>query len=234
MLNGKTAWVTGASRGLGRAIARQLAGQGCRVALIARDSEALRALAAELGESASRAFPADLADREQVLRLASEASAWAPPDVLVNNAGLGDYRGFLEHTPSEHERIIDVNLRAVVHLCHGVLPGMLERGHGHIVNIASDLACRPMANMAVYAASKFGLRGLSLSLMKEFKDRGIRVSLVNPGMIDTAFHTGEEGRLDPASALQPAQVAETVLQLLTQPGFQMVDEITLHAVHQDY
>ena len=87
MLNGKTAWVTGASRGLGRAIARQLAGQGCRVALIARDSEALRALAAELGGSASRAFPADLADREQVLRLASEASAWAPPDVLVNARG---------------------------------------------------------------------------------------------------------------------------------------------------
>lgn len=234
MLNGKTAWVTGASRGLGRAIARLLFERGCRVGLIARSPEALQAVSSDLGGRECRTFSVDLADPERVHRLVEEASAWAPPDILVNNAGLGFYRDFLDLSPSEHDRIIDVNLRAAVHLCHGVLPGMLERGHGHIVNIASDLSFRPMANMAVYAASKFALRGFSLSLMKEFKDRGIRVSLVNPGMIDTAFHDGTEGRLDPRSALQPAELAEAVIAVLTQPGFQMVDEITLHAIHQDY
>lgn len=234
MLNGKTAWVTGASRGLGRAVARLLSERGCRVGLIARNPDALQTVSAELGGADCRTFPVDLADPGQVQRLVEEASDWAPADILVNNAGLGYYREFLDHAPSEHDRIIDVNLRAAVHLCHGVLPGMLERGHGHIVNIASDLSFTPLANMAVYAASKFALRGFSLSLMKEFKDRGIRVSLVNPGMIDTAFNDGEEGRLGPEAALQPAELAEAVIAVLTQPGFQMVDEITLHAIHQDY
>ena len=234
MLNGKTAWITGASRGLGRAIARLLSERGCRVGLIARSQDDLRTVSADLGSAESRTFPADLADPGQVTKLIEEASAWGPPDILVNNAGLGYYRGFLAHTPSEHDQIIDVNLRAAIHLCHGVLPGMLERGYGHIVNIASDLSFTPLANMAVYAATKFGLRGFSLSLMKEFKDRGIRVSLVNPGVIDTAFNNGEEGQLGPEAALQPAELAEAVIGVLTQPGFQMVDEITLHAVHQDY
>ncbi len=234
MLDGKTAWITGASRGLGRALAHRLAGAGCRVALISRDAEALRALADDLQGTGARVFTADLADRNQIQEVVAEASAWSPADILVNNAGLGYYREFLDHSPAEHDRIIDVNLRAAIHLSYGILPGMLERGHGHIVNIASDLSFTPLANMAVYAASKFGLRGFSLSLMKEVKDRGIRVSLVNPGMIDTAFHNGQEGQLGAEGALQPGELADAVVQVLTQPGFQMVDEITLHAVHQDY
>jgi short-subunit dehydrogenase len=234
MLSDKTAIVTGASRGLGRAIARALAGQHCRVALVARDRTGLEAVAGGIDGVEARAFPADLSKPEEVDRVLSDIAAWAPVDILVNNAGLGYYRPFLEHTPEEHERIVDVNVRAPIRLCQGVLPGMLERGAGHIVNIASDLSFTPLANMAVYAASKFALRGLSLSLMKEFKDRGVRVSLINPGMIDTAFNDGEEGRLGARSALQPDELARVVVDVLTQPGFQMVDEVTLHAVHQDY
>ena len=234
MLSDKTAIVTGASRGLGRAVARVLGEQHCRLALVARDEAGLAALAESLEGVDARIFPADLANRDDIRRVIADIAAWAPADILVNNAGLGFYRPFLEHSVEDHDRIIDVNVRAPVHLCQGVLPGMLERGAGHIVNIASDLAFTPLANMAVYAASKFALRGLSLSLMKEFKDRGVRVSLINPGMIDTAFNDGEEGRMGARSALQPDELARVVVQVLTQPGYQMVDEITLHAIHQDY
>ena len=235
MLSDKTAVVTGASRGLGRAVSRVLAREGCRLGLIARDASALSALAAELDGTEVHAVPADLARREDIdgaVRRVAESLGC--PEILVNNAGLGQYRPFLENTADDDDRIMDVNFRAAVHLTRGFLPGMLERGSGHIVNIASDLSFTPLANMAVYAASKFALRGFSLSLAREVKDRGVRVSLVNPGIIDTAFNDGEEGRQGAEAALQPGQLAEAVLQVLTQPGFQMVDEITLHAVHQDY
>jgi short-subunit dehydrogenase len=155
-------------------------------------------------------------------------------DILINNAGLGFYKPFLEHSPEEHDTIIDVNLRGLVHLTQGLLPPMLERGSGHVVNIASDVATTPIANMAVYAASKFAVRGFTLSLAREVKDRGVKVSLINPGIIDTGFNEGEEGSKDASWSLKPTELAALVVEVLLQPGYQMVDELTVHPQLQDY
>ena len=111
---------------------------------------------------------------------------------------------------------------------------MLKRGSGHIVNIASDVALTPIGNMAVYAASKFGVRGFSLSLAREVKGKGVKVSLINPGIVDTAFNDGEEGSKDGARALRPGQLAYLVVQVLEQPGYQMIDELTVHPQMQEY
>jgi short-subunit dehydrogenase len=179
-------------------------------------------------------IPCDLARGEEIARVCEGVNAAGSVDILINNAGFGFYRPFLDHSPSEHDAIIDVNLRAVIHLTQWLLPPMLKRGSGHIVNIASDVALTPIGNMAVYAASKFGVRGFSLSLAREVKGKGVKVSLINPGIVDTAFNDGEEGSKDGARALRPGQLASLVVQVLEQPGHQMIDELTVHPQMQEY
>ena len=139
-----------------------------------------------------------------------------------------------ERAERDSTALIDLNLRAAVHLTHAVLPGMIGAGGGRIINIASDLAVRPLGNMSVYTATKFALRGFSLSLSTEVRPHNVRVTLVNPGMIDTAFGGGKEGGLGPDIALQPRQLAELVVELASQPAHQLVDEVTVHALGQDY
>ena len=156
------------------------------------------------------------------------------PDVLINNAGIGWWRPFLEHSAQDHDLMIDLNFRAVVHLTQALLPRMIERGSGHLINIASDLADRPLGNMAVYTATKYAMRGFSLSLSQELRPRGIGVSLLDPGLIDTSFHDSEEGSLDEAVALKPGPLAQLVLTIMEQPGHQLIDEIVVHARGQDY
>ena len=234
----KTALVTGAGRGLGKAIAERLAQAGCQLALIARNRDELETLAWQLGETydvKAKAFACDLSDQSALFATARAILAeFNSVDVLINNAGTGSYKPFDEHSVDEHNAIIDVNFKAAVHLTHALLPAMQAQQQGQIINIASDLSTRPLANMAVYAASKFALRGFSLSLMREVKEHGIKVGLLNPGIIDTHFNNGTPGHQSPANALQPTQLAETVYQMLTQPQFQMIDELTIHPQNQDF
>ncbi len=232
-LTNKAAVVTGASKGLGRAIAKRLAQEGCNLALVARSAEALAQLANELITEhgiKAHAFAVDLSCTEATLQCAEQIQAtFGAVDILINNAGSGYYKPFMEHTPAEHDAIIDVNIKAAIHLSYALLPSMLERRQGHIINIASDLSTRPLGNMAVYAASKFALRGFSLSLLQEVQKHGIKVSLLNPGIIDTCFNNNTPGNQSAQQALQPDALAETVFQMLTQPQFQLIDELTVHA-----
>jgi short-subunit dehydrogenase len=235
-LQGRTAVVTGASRGLGRALALGLAEQGADLVLVARDSERLEEVAGEAGRIGvgCTSVLCDLADREALDRACTRIDAAGHVDILINNAGLGAYKAFLEHSAEEHDRILEVNLRALIHLTYRLLPAMLARGSGQILNIASDVATVPIANMAVYAASKHAVRGFTLSLAREVKSSGIKVSLVNPGIIDTGFDNAEQGTKDPSWSLRPAELAELIIDVLRQPGFQMIDELTVHPQMQGY
>ena len=230
--------ITGASRGLGRCLAVAGAKRAHRLALTARDAAGLERLAADLRQEHGcevQCFPGDLSLPGLAQQCARHVEdSMGAPDVLINNAGIGWWRSFLEHSDEDHDRLIDLNFRAVVHLTHALLPAMTQRGHGHIINIASDLADRPLGNMTVYTATKHALRGFSHSLSQEVRPLGIKVSLLNPGMIDTSFHTMEEGSLDEAVALKPGPLAELVMTMLEQPGHQVVDEMTVHAARQDY
>ncbi len=225
--------VTGASRGLGRALCLQLAARGHRVLALARDARRLAQMAAAATGGQIVPCPINLADPQQVTesvaRLLAEQSQI---DGLVNNAGIGAYLPFSEHTDAQLRDIIQVNLTAPIQLCHAVLPRMLAQGSGQIINIGSDLGRRPLANMAAYVASKHGLTGFSHSLLREVKDHGIRVSLINPGIIDTDFGGGTEGSRDPRSAMQVETLAALVLQVIEQAETVVVDEVSVHPLGQ--
>lgn len=228
--------VTGASRGLGRHLVQQLAERGHRVLAIARDAPRLQALA---DAHAGRVVPLvlDLADAAAIAPAMARALA-AEPHIagLINNAGIGTYKPLVEHTEAESMAIVQVNLTAAIQLCHAVVPRLIAQKQGHIVNIASDLGRRPLANMAVYAASKHGLAGFSHSLLRELKPHGVKVSLVNPGIIDTDFGAkdGEtlEGTRGADWSLRPAHLATLIVQTIEQPGSMVVDEISVHPLGQ--
>ncbi len=228
--------VTGASRGLGAALARTLIAHGHKVFLAARSGAELDELASSLrvrGETV--AFACDLAQPQECQRLvAAVEQAWGGVDALINNAAIGPYRPLAEHGPEEIERIVALNLTAPMLLTRALLPGMLERGSGALINVASDLARRPLANMAPYVATKHGLLGFGASLHKEVRSRGVRVSTVLPGIIDSHFNGAQEGSKDARWALKTDALAERIVQLLHLPDTLVIDELTVHPAEGDY
>jgi short-subunit dehydrogenase len=225
-LTGRTVVVTGASTGIGRVTALDLAGAGAHVVAVARDAQRLDALAA--GHRGIRAVPADVsvaADRAAVVDAAGDV------DVLVNNAGLG-WHGLVEDMPfADVERLFDVNVLGLIDLTLRVLPGMLARGRGHIVNVGSIAGYVAAPTSTVYCATKFAVQGFTDGLRREVHGRGVDVSLVAPGPIKTEFnarmHTGAPadtpGALD--SGLPPERVAAAIRKAIARPrtpGYQTI------------
>jgi short-subunit dehydrogenase len=230
--------VTGASRGLGAALARELLVRGHRVVLTARSTaelaQAVDALRAQHGERVGW-IAADLSDPAAAQTLVAQVEQrFGALDALINNAGIGAYKPLVDWTPQEVIACVNLNLTAPMLLSQAVLAGMAARGRGMIVNIASDLARRPLANMAPYVATKFGLLGFSGSLLREAKAHGIKVSTVLPGIIDTAFNGALEGSKDETWALPSAALARQVVALLELPENVVVDELTIHPLYQDF
>lgn len=188
-LTGRGALVTGASRGLGREIARRLASEGMHLALAARSESDLRELAGELrrGGTAAAVLPTDLADREAIAGLAARAEdALDGVDLLVNNAGITETARYHRRAPDDVARAVDVNLLAPMLLTRALLPGMLERGRGHVVNIASLAGKSAPPYEAAYGATKAGLLGFTQSLRREYRGTGVSASAVCPGYVSDA------------------------------------------------
>jgi 3-oxoacyl-[acyl-carrier protein] reductase len=187
VLRGSVALVTGASRGIGRAVAEELSRRGARVGLLARSEGELAEAAGRLGEGAAFAA-ADVADEAAVWRaVESLEGELGPPDILVNNAGIGAYAAVLEAPPESFERLMRVNYQGTVHATRAVLAGMVSRRRGHIVNVASVAGRLGAPFEAAYSASKFAVVGFTESLAAEVRPLGVSVSLVNPGPVDTHF-----------------------------------------------
>jgi NAD(P)-dependent dehydrogenase (short-subunit alcohol dehydrogenase family) len=186
-LDGKLALVTGAASGIGRETAKALARRGCRLVVVDLDEVGLASLAREVGEGVvvlSRRV--DVGDRAAMEALAADVHALAPAlDVLVNNAGVGLGGGMLDTPLSDWDWVLRVNLWGVVHGCHFFVPRMAERGAGHVVNVSSALGYFATGQTAGYATSKFAVFGLSESLRVELAPKGIGVSTICPGIIDT-------------------------------------------------
>ncbi|MBK5934219.1 3-oxoacyl-[acyl-carrier-protein] reductase [Rhodovulum imhoffii] len=186
-LNGKTALVTGASGGIGGAIARALHGQGAVVGLSGTRTGPLEALAADLGERA-HVLPCDLSDKDAVEALPKAAiAAMGRLDILVNNAGITRDGLLMRMADADWQDVLDINLTAQMRLCRGVLRGMMKARWGRIVNISSIVGTRGNPGQCNYAAAKAGLVGLSKSLAAEVASRGITVNCVAPGFITTAM-----------------------------------------------
>jgi NAD(P)-dependent dehydrogenase (short-subunit alcohol dehydrogenase family) len=221
-LQGRAAIITGAAGGIGAATARIFAAQGARVVLVDRNADALAALAAELGSNATT-LPADITSEADMARMAQVTlDRWGRIDVLVAAAGIlrvsGQPRPVADTTFDEWRRIIDVNLTGTFLSNRAVLAAMLAQKQGDIVNISSVSGKQGRAFDGPYAASKFGIVGLSESLAEEVQRDGVRVQTVLPDAVDTAlWDQSGTAALKPRAMLSPAHVARFITYLVTLP-----------------
>ena len=232
-LAGRTALVTGATRGIGRAVAVRLAAEGARLVLMARGREALEALAGELSGGAVPVV-CDLGDRAAVARAGAALleTLGAAPDLLVSNAGLFAIAPIERTSPEEFARTIDTNLVAPFLLIRALLPAMRARGSGHVVTIGSVADRATFPENGAYAASKFGARALHEVLRAELRGSGIRASLVSPGPTDTSLWDAigpddRPGFTPRARMLSADAVADAIVWVATRPAATNVDELRL-------
>jgi 3-oxoacyl-[acyl-carrier protein] reductase len=184
-LSGKTAFVTGSTRGIGHAIARAFHGAGASVAVVGRDIERARAAAAELGER-TVAVACDVARADQVEAALAEAEkALGPVEILVNNAGLTRDNILLRLTDADWDTVLDANLKGAFHTTRAVIKGMMKRRSGRIINVTSIVGLIGNKGQANYAASKAGLIGFTKSVAREYASRGVLVNCIAPGFIET-------------------------------------------------
>jgi short-subunit dehydrogenase len=209
-LRDRTVIVTGATGGLGHAIARALAGRGARLVLTGRRAAVLEPLAAELG---AEAISADLSDRDDVARI---AEAYVDADVVVHNAALPGSGPLDDYDLDALDRVLEVNLRAPIALTRLLLPAMKGRGVGHHVYVSSMSAKVPTADASLYAATKLGLRGFAQALRPELRPHGIGVSTIFPGFISDAGMYADTGVSLPrgVGTNTPQEVADAVLRAI--------------------
>jgi 3-oxoacyl-[acyl-carrier protein] reductase len=216
-LKGKVGVVTGAGRGIGRAIALALGEAGARVALAARSGEEIRSVAQEIRskDGDALALAADLTRDEEIERLISQTTKeWGPIDILVNNAGWGKTASVASSRVEDWDRTFQINLRAPMMLTRLVLPSMMERKCGAIVNMGSISSKAGQANTSAYSASKFGILGFTQSLFEEVREFGIKVSIILPGFVDTPLIPLNK-RLDRSRMIQPRDIADAVMYVLS-------------------
>ncbi|MFP5228810.1 MAG: SDR family oxidoreductase [Acidobacteriota bacterium] len=230
ILDSQIALVTGAARGVGEAVSLRLAALGAHVLLVARDTTRLNSVRDQIGKSGGRAtvLPCDLTDPAAITRLAEQvARDHKRCDILVNNAAIGGTGQPLHEVgPDDWDRLMDTNLRAPYLLIRAFVPMMIAARSGHIVNISSLAGHTPLPNNAAYAASKWGLNGLTYSVAEELRPHKVRVSVIAPGSIDTHFGGGHTGK-DPAKMLQPDDVAAVVASIVTQAPQSFISEVLL-------
>lgn len=225
--------LTGATGGIGRAIAERLSLAGATLLISGRRTEALESLAGGLG---ARAVAGDMTTPGFLSTLASEArDLWGEaPDVVINNAGAFELAPFIETDPERFGRILDVNLRAPFELIRAFLPGMLERRSGLIVNVGSVAGRKAFPGNAAYSASKYGLRGLHEVLVEELRGTGVRVAWIEPSAVDTPLWDRHEPDSRPdlpsrSEMLEAGAVADAVCFVVAQRPSVAVEEVVIRA-----
>lgn len=215
--------VTGASRGIGRAIALRLSKTHDILAL-ARTKSALETLSAEVQRlgATCRVVAVDVRDAAAVAKALTGVDA----QVLVNNAGIGPVKPFLELTPAEWAGMVDVNFNALYHVTRAVLPGMIARTRGHVVIIGSIAGRSAFVGGTCYAGTKHAAMALAECLMLEVRDKGVKVSIVSPGSVATDFSP----RNDPGWMLSPEEVAESVAHVIETPPDVLVHRLEIRAL----
>lgn len=228
-LSGKTALITGASRGIGAAVAKALHTEGVNLGLASRSGD-------DLGIGGAVAMPTDVRDISALERIAAAtAERFGGLDILVINAGVGSYGPFLDLPADELEDMIDVNVKGAIYAVKAALPHLLESDGADIVTVASEAGRRGLPNEAVYCASKFAQIGLTRALDHELRERGVRCTNVAPGGVATDFAMGRGRTPDMPelkAMMRPEDVADAVLYVLSRPRNHRILEIAFRPVSE--
>lgn len=236
-LENKVALVTGASRGIGEAIALAFAREGVDLALVARGELDLKRVAADIQASGRDALvlPTDVTQEAEIKQAVKRTiDHFGKIDILVNNAGIGLFKSIQDTELSDWNRVLNVNLTATFLFTREVLHAMSERGQGQIINISSDVGKRTIPKAAAYCASKFGVQAFSGVLAKEVRKLGIKVGVICPGMTDTYFNQTEQGAPEKKGWLLAEDVANAAVFMAKTPRHALVDEIEIHPIIQEY
>jgi 3-oxoacyl-[acyl-carrier protein] reductase len=216
-LKGKTAIVTGGTKGIGRAIAAALVEEGLSVCIASRKQSEIDTAVRDLG-GPTIGYVCDVREYDQVKSLiAHTVSELGGLDILVNNAGVGIFETVEETSAEKFRAVLETNLFGVFFACHEAIPELRRRGGGHIINISSLAGSNSHPRMAAYNASKFGLNGFSEALMQEVRHDGIKVSYIMPGSVNTEFG-GDAPGAEKSWQLTPDDIAKVVVDLLHQDG----------------
>lgn len=234
--NGKTVIITGASKGIGRALALALAKQGANLSLIARSASELETVKAEAEALGGKCLTSvgSVANEADVNKtVADTLTAYGAIDFMINNAGYGIFGPTETYSAEAWSDVYDTNVKGTFMFSKAVLAPMKAAGQGHIINVASDVAKRVFDGGSLYCSSKFAQDAFSAALRKEVRKDGIKVSVVYSGLVDTNFHP------DPHSAskqtwLTDVDMADSILFIMSQPRHVVIDELMIHPLSQDY
>ncbi len=237
--------ITGASAGIGRACAETFAREGAQLILTARRADRLKVLSEDLMKryaARCHSVPLDVTNRAAVeTAIANLPEEWAAIDILINNAGLARGLDKLhEASPDDWEEMIDTNIKGLLYVSRAVVPGMVGRNRGHIINLGSIAGHEVYPGGNVYCATKHAVRALSKGLMIDLVDTPVRVSSVDPGLVETEFSIvrfrGNETRAkkvyENIKALKPEDIAETILFIATRPPHVNIGEVIIFPTHQ--
>jgi len=229
-------WVTGASRGIGREIAKQFASIGCEVCLSSRDRKRLESAAEEIIKLGGRAhvFPLDVTNKKSIPSVVKQIQKKVGPvDVLINNAGITVFKTFVDTSLSEFKDIIQTNLNGPIECIKAIIPGMIKRKEGWIINIVSDAAIKTFEGSAAYSASKSGLLALGKVLREEVRKFNIKVVNVLPGAASTDIWDPKVRKRYSYRMMKAKSVAEAILSVYQMPDDVVVDEIVVRPVLGD-
>jgi NADP-dependent 3-hydroxy acid dehydrogenase YdfG len=236
-LQNKIAVVSGASRGIGRAVAENLAAAGATVLLLARHEDELNEVVNFIQKNGgkAKAFVFNITEENRVKEFIAEAQvSFGRIDILINNAGIGSFHPVTDTNSDFWDQVMDVNVKGTFLLSKHSVPIMQKQYSGHIINIASDAAKRTFENGGLYCASKYAQDAFSSVLRKEVRKHGIKVSVIYPGLVDTFFNGGKPGNPENESHLKPYDIAQAVNYIISTPAHVVVDELMIHPVSQEY
>jgi NADP-dependent 3-hydroxy acid dehydrogenase YdfG len=233
---GKTIILTGASKGIGRALAINLAKQGANLSLVARSKDELKAVQAECKKAKAKClvFIGSVSNEKLANKaVADTVEAFGQIDFMINNAGYGIFGATDTYTAEAWSDVYDTNVKGTFLFSKAVLANMKAHKSGHIINIASDVAKRVFDGGSLYCSSKFAQDAFSAALRKEVRKDGIKVSVVYSGLVDTMFHPNPHSE-DKQAWLTDEDMASSIIFIMGQPKHVVIDELMIHPLSQDY
>ncbi len=236
-LNGKLVVITGASKGIGKKLAIQMAALGAKVNLLARSEKELEGVRNRILTNGGHCeiFAGDVTDEVFVNHAVGETiKKFGTVDIVINNAGFGIFKPSDETTAAEWDSVFATNVKGTFLVTNAVIPIMKKMKKGHIINIASDVAKRVFAGGSLYCASKYAQDAYSMAIRKELRPSNIKVSVVYSGLVDSAFHSDPQGHDSHSWWLKNEDMANAIIYIASQPAHVVIDVLMIHPLQQEY